>query len=67
MSETLVDIGQLAEMMNRTTDSIYQARKRAPETVPPNAFKIGRKVYWRRATVEAWFESLETTQNAVAL
>jgi predicted DNA-binding transcriptional regulator AlpA len=63
MTEALVDIDQLAQLMNRTTDSIYQARKRAPETVPPNAFKIGRKVYWRRSTVDAWFQSLETEQN----
>jgi predicted DNA-binding transcriptional regulator AlpA len=63
MTEALVDIDQLAQLMNRTTDSVYQARKRAPETVPPNSFKIGRKVYWRSSTVEAWFQFLETEQN----
>jgi predicted DNA-binding transcriptional regulator AlpA len=66
MSETLIDIDQLAGMLNRTPEAIYQSRKRAPNTLPPNAFKIGRKVYWRQSTVEAWFESLESTQNAVA-
>lgn len=63
MTEALVDIDQLAQLMHRTTDSIYQARKRGTSHGAPNAFKIGRKVYWRRSTVDAWFRELETEQN----
>ena len=63
LQEDLLDVDDIARVLKRTPGAIYVARKRSPSTVPPRAFKIGRKLYWRRSTVEEWLAAEEERQN----
>jgi hypothetical protein len=63
LREELLEVLDLARIMRRTPEAIHVARNRSPHTLPPGAIKIGRKVFWRRQTVEAWFAEEEKRQN----
>ncbi len=63
LQKDLLDIEDIARVLRRTPEAIHVARKRAPHTVPPRSFKIGRKLYWRRSTVEEWLVAEEERQN----
>ena len=63
LKQELVDIEDLARITRRSPQAIHVARNRSPHSLPPGAFKIGRKVFWRRETVEAWFADEEKRQN----
>ena len=63
LQKDLLDIEDVARVLRRTPEAIHVARKRAPHTVPPRSFKIGRKLYWRRSTVEEWLVAEEERQN----
>jgi len=63
LKEDLLDVDDIALVLKRTPAAIHVARKRSPSTVPPMAFKIGRKLYWRRSTVEKWLAAEEKRQN----
>jgi len=64
LRQELIDVQDLALIMRRSPEAIHVARNRSPHTLPPGAFKIGRKVFWRRSTVEAWFVDEEKRQNS---
>ena len=64
LQDDLLDVGDIARVLKRTPEAIYVARKRSPRTVPPMSFKIGRKLYWRRSTVEEWLAAEEKRQNS---
>jgi hypothetical protein len=59
----LIDVADLARIMRRSPEAIHVARNRSQHTLPPGAFKIGRKIFWRRQTVEDWFAEEERRQN----
>ena len=66
LQKDLLDIEDIARVLRRTPEAIHVARKRAPHTVPPRSFKIGRKLYWRRVTVEEWLAAEEKRQNSAS-
>ncbi len=63
LQNELIDVDDLARIMRRSPEAIHVARNRSPHTLPPGAFKIGRRVFWRRETVEGWFADEEKRQN----
>ena len=66
LRDDLLDVDDIARLLKRTPEAIHVARKRAPHTVPPRSFKIGRKLYWRRVTVEEWLAAEEKRQNSAS-
>lgn len=66
LTQELLDVQDLARITRRTPEAIHVARNRSPHTLPPGAFKIGRKLFWRRSTVESWFAEEEKRQNLPA-
>lgn len=56
--EPLWTIRDLAALMGKSAHSIEQMRHAG--YLPP-AIKIGRRVYWHRATIDAWLASLTET------
>ena len=63
LRDELLDVHDLARVLRRTPEAIYVARSRSPHTLPPGAFKIGRRLFWRRRSVESWFTAEEKRQN----
>lgn len=57
-------VEELAELLRRTPSAIYTARSRGIEPASLGV-AVGRKILWRRADIDAWFER-EKQQAAVA-
>ncbi len=51
----------LAEWLGMSKQSLYSRRCRDPKSLP-QAIRIGRRLVWRRETVERWLEDLERDQ-----
>jgi predicted DNA-binding transcriptional regulator AlpA len=58
----ILDVPAFAELLGMTEQSLYARRSRDPESLPP-AIRIGRRLVWRRETIEEWLVDLERTQN----
>ncbi len=58
MTEPLLDTPALAELLGLTVGGIRNMLCRNPEHLPPPV-RIGRRVRWRRTTVERWLASRE--------
>jgi len=53
--QPLLDLGQLAEMLGRSPETIKKDLKRNPLAVPPRLYIPGtRLLRWRLPDVEAW-------------
>jgi predicted DNA-binding transcriptional regulator AlpA len=59
----LLDVAALAELLGITEQSLYARRSRDPESLP-QAIRIGRKLVWRRETIDQWLIDLEKSQNS---
>lgn len=62
LSIDVLDVSRFAELLGMTEQSLYARRSRDPDSLPP-AIRIGRRLVWRRATVEDWLTGLEESQN----
>jgi len=58
----VLDVDGMADLLGMTPKSLYTRRSRSPKSLPP-AVRIGRRLVWRRETVEAWLADLERKQN----
>ena len=58
----VLNVPEFAQLLGMTEQSLYARRSRDPESLPP-AIRIGRRLVWRRETVERWLVDLEKTQN----
>ena len=58
----VLDVQAFAGLLGMTEQSLYARRSRDPESLP-NAIRIGRRLVWRRETVERWLADLEQSQN----
>ncbi len=58
----VLNVSAFAEMLGMTRQSLYARRCRDPESLPP-AIRVGRRLLWRRETVEQWLIELESSQN----
>jgi predicted DNA-binding transcriptional regulator AlpA len=63
MENALLTIEGLAALLHRSPESLYVQRSRNPDSLPP-ALRVGRRLYWRHQTIDAWLEELETKQPA---
>jgi excisionase family DNA binding protein len=54
MSERLMTLADLADMLGLPVTTLYQWRHRGEG---PPGYRIGRHVRYRRAAVEAWLET----------
>lgn len=53
--QPLLDLGQLAEMLGRSPETIKKDLKRNPLAVPPRLYIPGtRLLRWRLSDIEAW-------------
>ena len=60
--ENVLDVEGMAELLGMTAKSLYTRRSRDPKSLPP-AIRIGRRLVWRRETVDTWLADLEAQQN----
>ena len=58
----VLDVPAFAELLGMTEQSLYARRSRDPSSLP-HAIRIGRRLVWRRETVEQWLVDLERKQN----
>lgn len=58
----LLDVPAFARMLRMTPQSLYARRSRDPESLP-RAIRIGRRLVWRRETIDQWLLDLESSQN----
>ena len=58
----VLNVPEFAELLGMTVQSLYARRSRDPQSLP-RAIRIGRRLVWRRETVEEWLVDLEQTQN----
>ena len=58
----VLNVNGMAELLGMTPKSLYSRRSRDPKSLPP-AIRIGRRLVWRRETVDAWLADLERKQN----
>lgn len=58
----VLDVEAFSEMLGMSAQSLYARRSRDPQSLPP-AIRIGRRLVWRRATVDQWLADLEHDQN----
>ena len=58
----VLNVPEFAQLLGMTEQSLYARRSRDPESHPP-AIRSGRRLVWRRETVERWLVDLEKTQN----
>ena len=58
----VLDVPAFAKLLRMTEQSLYARRSRDPNSLPP-AIRIGRRLMWRRETVEKWLVDLEQAQN----
>ena len=58
----VLSVPEFAELLGMNVQSLYARRSRDPESLP-HAIRIGRRLVWRRETVEDWLIDLEQTQN----
>ena len=58
----VLNVSEFAEVLGMTVQSLYARRSRDPGSLP-SAISIGRRLFWRRETVEEWLLDLEQTQN----
>ncbi len=66
MAETdLLTVEDVARLIHTSPGTIHYWRSVAPEKAPP-AFKVGRRLLFRRADVEAWLAAKPLTQSARA-
>ena len=61
----VLNVPEFAEALGMTVQSLYARRSRDPESLPP-AIRIGRRLVWRRETVERWLVDLEQSQNRLS-
>ncbi len=57
----VLTVEDLADLLRMTKESLYTRRCRDPRSLP-QAIRIGRRLVWRRETVERWLEDLEREQ-----
>ena len=62
IQDGVLDVDGMADLLGMTPKSLYTRRSRSPKSLPP-AVRIGRRLVWRRETVEAWLADLERKQN----
>ena len=55
----VLNVPEFAQLLGMTKQSLYARRSRDPESLPP-AIRIGRRLVWRRETVERWLVDLDT-------
>lgn len=58
----VLTVEDLADLLRMSKQSLYTRRCRDPKSLP-QAIRIGRRLVWRRATVEKWLEDLEREQS----
>jgi predicted DNA-binding transcriptional regulator AlpA len=58
----VLDVRAFAKLLGMTEQSLYARRSRDPGSLP-GAIRIGRRLVWRRETIERWLEALEQSQN----
>lgn len=58
----VLTVEDLADLPRMSKQSLYTRRCRDPKSLP-QAIRIGRRLVWRRATVEKWLEDLEREQS----
>jgi predicted DNA-binding transcriptional regulator AlpA len=58
----VLDVKTFAGLLGMTEQSLYARRSRDPASLP-HAIRIGRRLVWRRETVEQWLADLEQSQN----
>ena len=61
MQSEILYAADVAAMVGKTQHAFTAAMQRDSSAVPPGRFKMGRLWAWRRATVEAWLEGLESS------
>ena len=58
----ILNVPAFAELLGITEQSLYARRSRDPESLPP-AIRIGRRLVWRRETIEEWLVDLKLENN----
>lgn len=63
MKSEILYAADVAEMVGKSQHAFTSAMQRGSSAVPPGRFKMGRLWAWRRSTVEAWLEGLESAEK----
>jgi len=64
LREEVLTVADLSGLLGITPQSLYTRRSRVPASLPP-AIRLGRRLVWRRSTVEGWLRELERKQNGL--